>query len=116
MTPDVAHSTIDEFYGSNIQLITFNVFLKGHLKPISVEHNMRSGVASLDFANKPIKTWQVKNFVDAFQVHYNFTAEGKKFTLRRGVDSDGNSTDTLELEIEGLYFKKHPYLNINFGK
>ena len=77
---------------------------------------MRSGLATLDFADKPIKTWQVKNFVDAFQVPYNWTAEGFKFTLRRGVDAEGNETDTLELDIEGVYFKKHPFLNIDFGK
>ena len=77
---------------------------------------MRSGFATLDFADKPLKTWQVKNFVDAFQVPYNFTAEGYKFTLRRGVDPEDNETDTLELDMQGLNFKKHPFLNINFGK
>ena len=40
--PHVAHSTVEEFFGSNIQFIIFNVFLKGLLKSISVEHNMRS--------------------------------------------------------------------------
>ena len=77
---------------------------------------MRGRFVTLDFAGKPIKTWQVKNFVDAFHVPFNFTAEDKKFTLRSGVDSEGSETDTLELEIEGLYFKKHPYINIDFGK
>ena len=114
--PEIAHSTVDEFNGSSVQLITFNLFLKGHLKPVSVEHNMRGGFATLDFAGKPMKTWKVKNFKDAFKVPYNFTAEGKKFTLRMGFDSEGNETDTLELDIEGLHFKQHPYLDINFGK
>ena len=40
--PDVAYSTVEEYSGSNIQFIIFNVFLKGLLKSISVEHNMRS--------------------------------------------------------------------------
>ena len=96
--------------------MVFNLFFKGLPKAISVEHNMRSGFVSLDLAGKPIKSWQVKNFVDAFYLPYNFTAEGYKFTLRRGVDSEGDLTDSLELEIEGMYFKLHPYLNIDFGK
>ena len=43
-------------------------------------------------------------------------AEGKKFTIRRKVDTEGNLTDILELDMEDLPFKKHAYLDINFGK
>ena len=92
------------------------MFLKGHLKTVSVEHNKRSGLVSQDFAGKPFKSWQVSNLYDAFSVPFNFMAEGYKFTLRRGLDSDGYQNDTLELDIEGQHFKKHPYLDINFGK
>ena len=42
--PEIAHSTIVEHFGNNVQRIDFNLFLKGLLQPISVEHNMRSGM------------------------------------------------------------------------
>ena len=74
--PDIAHSTIDEFKGSNILRIDFNLFLKGILKPISLEHNKRSEFATLDFAGKQIKNWHVKKLTDAFTVPFNFEAEG----------------------------------------
>ena len=77
---------------------------------------MRSGFVKLQFAGKLVKNWHVKNFVDAFLVPFNFMEEGVKFTIRRGVDSEGDPTDTLELFMEGIHFKKHPYLDINFGK
>ena len=63
-----------------------------------------------------MKNWQVKNMVDAFLVPHNFMIDGSKFTLRRGVDSEGDPNDTLELDINGIYFKKQPYLDINFGE
>ena len=53
-----------------------------------------------------MKNWQVKNMVDAFLVPHNFMIDGIKFTLRRGVDSEGDPTDTLELDIDGIYYKK----------
>ena len=53
-----------------------------------------------------MKNWQVKNMVDAFLVPQNFMIDGIKFTLRRGVDSEGDPTDTLELDIDGIYYKK----------
>ena len=39
-----------------------------------------------------------------------------KFTLRMKVDADGDETDALELDIDGVAFMKHPYVDINFGK
>ena len=107
---------MEVFFGSNTTLFSFNVFLDGILKPISVEHNKRSGFATQDMAGKPMKSWQVKDLFDAFIVPYNFVAEGLKFTIQRGVDLEGNPMDTLELFMEGIPFKKHPYLDINFGE
>ena len=43
-------------------------------------------------------------------------AEGVKFTLCREVDEDGNPTDTLELKIDDILFKKYPYLDIKYGE
>ena len=90
--------------------------MKGLKKPISVEFNQRSGLVSHDVAGKPMKSWQVGSLAEAFSVNYTFYLEGVKFTLRMGVDSDGNQTDEVELDIDGIYYKKHPYLNIDFGK
>ena len=79
----------------------FNIFLKGHKNTVSVEHNMRSGMVTLDFAGKPMKSWQVNSPSEALLVPYNFIALGYKFTVRRGVDSEGNQINTLELDIDG---------------
>ena len=81
--PHIAHSTIEEHRGSIILRIDYNLFLDGLLKPISLEHNQRSEFATLDFAGKQIKNWQVKNLFDVFSVPFNFMAEGVKFTLSR---------------------------------
>ena len=32
------------------------------------------------------------------------------------VDEDGNLTEKVELEIDGLLFNKHPYVDKDFGR
>ena len=114
--PDIGRSIVEEHQGANTTRIDFNPFLKGRRTPVSVEHNMRSGQVTLDVAGKPKNSWQAKSFAEAFAVQYNFTHEGLKFSLRMGVDSDGNETESLELEIEGVPYNKYPFIDIKFGK
>ena len=64
--PEIAHSVVEEHKGSIIVRIDFNLFLKGHRKPISLEHNLRSEFATLDIAGMKMKSWQVKKLIDAF--------------------------------------------------
>ena len=114
--PPVGHSTQENIYGANTQLIVFLVFLEGRRTPVSIEHNMRSGFVTIELRGKPEMSWQVKNFRDAFKYPYNFVYEDHKFTLRVQVDEEGDETDNLELEIDGLIFTKHPFVSSDFSK
>ena len=55
--PDVGHSIIETHNGANTQRVDFRVFLKGRRTPVSIEHNMRSGMVTLDVNGKPVKSW-----------------------------------------------------------
>ena len=94
----------------------FLVFLEGQATPIVIEHNKRSGFVTVDVRGKPEKSWQVKNLLDAFKHAFNFVVEGHKFTIRREVDEEGEETDTLVLEIDGILFTKHPFMSSDFSK
>ena len=71
---------------------------------------------SLDVDGKPWKNWNAKSFAEAFHVPYNFTHDGHKFTVRVNDDKEGEELDKLELEIDGILFEKHPYLDKDFRK
>ena len=75
---------------------------------------MRSGTVTIDVRGKPEKSWQVKNLLDAFEHAYNFVYEDHKFTVRKQVDDEGEETDTLVLEIDGILFTKHPFVSPDF--
>ena len=45
---------------------------------------------------------------------YNFTHGGHKFTLRKRVDNEGNETENLDLDIDGLEFSQHPFVSSDF--
>ena len=77
---------------------------------------MRSGQVYLEVDGKFKMSWNAKSFAEALAIPYNFTHEGLKFTLRMKVDKDGNVTDEVELEIEGIIFEKHPFVDKDFGK
>ena len=64
--PDVGHSTYEEMIAAHTHRFFFLVFLKGRQTPIVVEHNMRSGFATVEVRGKPERSWQVKNLLDAF--------------------------------------------------
>ena len=96
------------------QRFDFLVFLKGRRTPISIEHNMRSGLATLDVCGKPNKSWQAKKLIDVFDVPFNFTHDGHKFTIRKQIDEDGEETESLQLDIDGIEFSKHPYITKDF--
>ena len=51
---------------------------------------------------------------EVFQVAYNFTHDGHKFTLRKKLNEEGEETETLELEIDGLPFSRHPFVSEDF--
>ena len=76
---------------------------------------MRSGHASLDVCGKPKQGWQVKSLAEIFEVAFNFTHEGHKFTLRKQVDDEGEDTDMPELEIDGTVFSKHQFISEEFS-
>ena len=62
-------------------------------------------MVTLDVNGKPWKSWHAKSFAEAFSIPYNFTYNDHKFTLKMKVDEEGNQTDELDLEIDGLLFK-----------
>ena len=114
MIPDVAHSVTHEHFGGNTQRFDWLVFLSGRHTPVSIEHNMRSGLVVLDVCGKPEKSWNVKSFTDAVEHPYNFTHDGHKFTLRKRLDDEGEESENLELDIDGVPFKKHPFISKDF--
>ena len=75
---------------------------------------MRSGHVVLDVCGKPEKSWIVKNFADVVEHPYNFQHEGHKFTLRELTDSEGDRSKKFELVIDGITYKKHPYISQDF--
>ena len=77
---------------------------------------MRSAQVCLDVAGKPEKNWSVNDLADAFEVQYNFTHKGHKFAIRKRIDSEGNETEELELLIDNILYKDHPYIDKDFGK
>ena len=107
---------IEEHHSANIRRIDWPVFLKGKRTPVSVEHNLRSGLVTLDVCGKPQKSWQVQKFEEAFDVPHNFTHDDHKFTLKKQVDEDGTETENLELDIDGQLFMKYPFVDKDFGK
>ena len=58
----------------------------------------------------------MKSLIDAFEHAFNFVFEGHKFTVRRKFDEEGEETDSLELEIDGILFTNHPFISSDFGK
>ena len=75
---------------------------------------MRGGHVTLDVCGKPKISWQETRFAQVFKVPYNFTHDGHKFTLRKHVDNEGNETENLELDIDGLEFSQHPFVSSDF--
>ena len=61
-------------------------------------------------------SWTAKSFAEAFATQYNFTHDGHKFSFRMKVDEDGNQTEEVELEIDGLLFDDHPFFDKDFSK
>ena len=104
----------DEFFGSNTQRFDWLIFLHGRPVAVSIEHNMRSGEVTLEVCGKRKKSWQVKRFADVFLVPFNLMHDGHKFTLRKRVDDEGNETENLELDIDGLEFSLHPFVSSDF--
>ena len=49
-----------------------------------------------------------------FSVPYNFTHDEHKFTIRLQIDEDGEETEKLELDIDGLLFSKHQFVSEDF--
>lgn len=92
------------------------MFLKGRRTPVAIEHNLRSGYVTVEVRGKLEKSWQVKSFYEAFTLPYNFIVDDHKFTLRKHVDNDGDETETLVLDIDGIPFTKHPYVSDDFSK
>ena len=86
--PKVGHSTFEEMTAAHTHRLFFLVFLEGRQTPVVIEHNMRSGTATLEVRGKPEKTWQVKNLIDAFKDAYNFVFESHKFTICLQADED----------------------------
>ena len=113
--PEVGSSIIETHEGANTHRVDLLVFIKGRRNPVSIEHNLRSGSVTLDICGKPKESWQAKSFAEAFSVPYNFTHEDHKFTLKMKED-DENDEEILELEIDGVLFKDHPYVDKDFGK
>ena len=73
-------------------------------------------MVTLDVDGKPNKSWHAKSLAEAFNVPFNFTHDGHKFTLRMNDDKEGEEVEKLELEIDGILFEKHPYVDKDFGK
>ena len=82
----------------------FLVFLSGRQTPVVIEHNIRSGFATIEVRGKPERSWQVKNLLDAFKDAFNFVFEGHKFTICRQVDEEGEYTDVIVLIIDDVPF------------
>ena len=55
--PEVGHSIDERHNGPAIHRVDFLVFLNGHRTPVSIEHNLRSGMVTLDVDGKPKKSW-----------------------------------------------------------
>ena len=58
----------------------------------------------------------MKNFYEAFELAYNFMVDNHKFTLRKHINEEGDETEKLVLDIDGIPFTKHPYVSSDFGK
>ena len=114
--PEVGHSSAVRHNGTSIHRVDFPAFLNGHRTPVSIEHNLRSKVISLDVDGKPKMSWQAKSFAEEFKVPYNFTHDNHKFTVKMNDEKEGEEVDQIELEIDGILFEKHPYLDKDFGK
>ena len=112
--PDVGHSVSNEHFGANTMRYDWLVFLSGRRTPISLEFNLRSGQVTLDVCGKPKKGWQAKSLAEVFSVPFNFVHEGHKFTIRKQIDEDGEETEKLELDIDGLPFQKHQFISDDF--
>lgn len=65
--PKLAHSDIQEHYGTSVERIDFNPFLKGVRTPVSVELNKRSRFLTVDIAGKPQMSKQVEDLLEAFE-------------------------------------------------
>ena len=114
--PDVGQSSAERHIGPSIHRVDFLVFLNGHRTPVSIEQNLRSGMVTLDVDGKPKKSWHAKSFAEAFKIPYNFIHDGHKFTVKMNYDKEGEEVDQIELEIDGILFKNHPYVDKDFGK
>ena len=112
--PDVGHSVTSEHFGANTLRFDWLVFLNGRHTPVSLEHNLRSGQVTLDVCGKPEKSWQAESLAEVLNVPYNFVHEGHKFTVRKQIDEEGEETEKLELEIDGLPFSKHQFISDDF--
>ena len=55
--PKIGHTSPVRHNGSSIHRVDFPVFLSGHRTPVSIEHNLRSGMIALDVNGKPKKSW-----------------------------------------------------------
>ena len=55
--PEVGHSSAERHIGPSIHRVDFLVFLNGNRTPVSIEHNLRSGMVTLDVDGKPKKSW-----------------------------------------------------------
>ena len=88
--PKIGRSTFEKFFGANTQRFDWLIFLSGRRVPVVLELNIRSGQVTLDVCGKPKMSWSAKKFSEIFEVPYNFTHDGHKFTLRMGVDDEGN--------------------------
>ena len=114
--PDVGHSIVEEFEGAHTHRIDFLIFLKGRRTPVSVQHDMRAGLLTLEVRGKRVKWWQARNFLDAFEKPYVFIYEDIKFMLRKRIDAEGEEIEALDLDVHGLIFNKHPFMSKDFGK
>ena len=65
---DVGHSIIETHNGPNTVRIDFLAFIKGQKTPVSLEHNLRSGLVTLDVKGKPEMVWTAKSFAEALAI------------------------------------------------
>ena len=86
--PEVGHSIAERHNGQKIHRVDFLVFLKGHRTPVSIEHDLRNGLVTLDVDGKPKESWHAKSFAEAFNLPFNFTHDGHKFTLKIKDDEE----------------------------
>ena len=73
-------------------------------------------MVTLDVDGKPKMSWHARSFAQAFEVPYNFTHDNHKFTVRVNDDKEGEEVEQIELEIDGVLFEKHPYVDKDFSK